>query len=69
MRYLELLPDRVSFEKWLYPVALGGKEEEEVRTAWGEASKEILDLFEANRDEKGEIQDWIKPRVILVAVR
>ena len=69
VRDLELLPDRVSFEKWLYPVALGGKEEEEVRTAWGEASKEILDLFEANRDEKGEIQDWIKPRVILVAVR
>ena len=69
VRNLELLPDRVSLEKWLYPVPLGGREEKEVRTAWRKAPKEMIDLFEVNKDARGEIRDWIKTRVILVAVK
>ncbi|MCL4518590.1 MAG: methyltransferase domain-containing protein [Thaumarchaeota archaeon] len=66
---LELLPDRVTLEKWLYPVSPGGKEESEIKSAWKRASKETLELFDAKKNNEGEIVDWIKTRIILVAER
>ena len=64
----EVLGEPVSFERWLYPVATGGREEEAIRRAWDSASAKVKRLLEA-RFEKGTVKGWTKSRIILVAAK
>jgi ubiquinone/menaquinone biosynthesis C-methylase UbiE len=64
----EVLSEPVSFEPWLYPVEIGGKEDEAVRKAWGSAPANVRRLLEA-RFEKGAVKGWTKSRIILVAAK
>ncbi len=62
----EVLGEPVSFEKWLYPVELGGKEEESIRLEWKSAPTRVKRLLKAEvRD--GVVSGWTKSRIILVA--
>lgn len=64
----DVLDEHISFEKWLYPVESGGKEEKAVRAAWGSASPTTRRLLKA--DFAGdEIRGWTKSRIILIASR
>jgi ubiquinone/menaquinone biosynthesis C-methylase UbiE len=62
----EVLGESVTFERWLYPVERGGREEEAIRRAWGSAPANVKLLLAANF-EKGAIRGWTKSRIILVA--
>ena len=62
----EILGESVTFERWLYPVERGGREEEAIRRAWGSAPANVKRLLAANF-EKGAIRGWTKSRIILVA--
>lgn len=62
----QVLGEQVQFERWLYPVAPGGREEREVRAAWSSASPNSRRLLQA--DFVGSsIQGWTKSRIVLVA--
>ncbi len=62
----EVLGEPVSFERWLYPVAPGGREEKAIRQAWASASPEVRRLLKADiRNET--VRGWTKSRIILVA--
>ncbi len=62
----EVLGEPVSFERWLYPVAPGGREEKAIRQAWTSAPSEVRRLLKADiRNET--VRGWTKSRIILVA--
>ena len=62
----EILGESVTFEKWLYPVEAGGREEEAIRMAWSSAPANMKQRLAA-RFEKGIVKGWTKSRIILVA--
>jgi len=62
----EILGESVTFERWLYPVEAGGREEESIRRAWGLAPANAKRLLAASF-EKGAIMGWTKFRIVLVA--
>jgi ubiquinone/menaquinone biosynthesis C-methylase UbiE len=62
----EILEESVTFERWLYPVEAGGREEQAIRRAWGSAPANVKRLLGA-RFEKGAVQEWRKSRIVLVA--
>jgi ubiquinone/menaquinone biosynthesis C-methylase UbiE len=65
---VEILGEPVTFERWLYPVGLGGREEESIRLAWDTAPAKMKQLLQAEfRD--GTIRRWTKSRIILVATK
>lgn len=60
------LDERVSFEKWLYPVAPGGEEERSIRREWLSAPRSVRELLGATfRGE--EVRSLVKSRIVLVA--
>ena len=65
VRSLQILGERIAFEKWLYPVAPGGREEKDIRAAWGASSPEVRRVLQAELD--GGIKGWTKSRIVLVA--
>lgn len=62
----EILGESITFEKWLYPVEPGGREEEAIRRAWSSAPAKVMRLLAA-RLENGTVKGWTKSRIILVA--
>ena len=62
----EVLGEPVTFEKWLYPVETGGREEKAIRRAWNSARPRVKRLLGA-RFDKGVVKGWTKFRIILVA--
>lgn len=62
---LSVLDERVTFEKWLYPVGPGGREEKEIRAAWDVSGSATRRLLQADFD--GGIRGWTKSRIVLVA--
>ena len=62
----EILGEPVTFERWLYPVEPGGKEEQSIRRAWSSAHANVRRLLAA-RFENGAVKGWTKSRIILVA--
>lgn len=66
IEHLESLGERIGFERWLYPVRMGGKEEKEIRDEWKKAPLEIREALEA-REKEGRIEGFVKTRIILVA--
>jgi len=62
----EILGEPVTFERWLYPVESGGREEEAIRGAWSSAPASVKRLLAA-RFEKGVMKGWTKSRIVLVA--
>ena len=65
MRSSRVLWERVTFERWLYPVEPGGREEKDIREAWNTADSETKRLLQA--DFADGIKGWTKTRVVLVA--
>jgi ubiquinone/menaquinone biosynthesis C-methylase UbiE len=63
----QVLGERVSFEKWLYPVGPGGVEERSIRSAWEKADAGVRRLLQADFD--GGIMGWDKTRIVLVAAK
>ena len=61
-----VLADRLTFERWLYPVEPGGKEEKAIRLAWRSSSKPVRRLLKAEFD-RDRISAWSKTRIVLVA--
>ena len=68
IRSSEVLGEPVSFERWLYPVETGGREEAAIRRAWGSVKPGVRRLLGA-RFEKGVVEGWTKYRIILVAAK
>jgi len=64
----EVLDEPVTFEKWLYPVEAGGREEAAIRRAWSSAPGKVRRLLEA-KFEKGAVKGWTKSRIVLVAAK
>jgi ubiquinone/menaquinone biosynthesis C-methylase UbiE len=64
----KILDEPVSLEKWLYPVAPGGKEEESIRLAWNTAPADVRQILHAHYHE-GSIRGWTKSRIVLVATK
>jgi ubiquinone/menaquinone biosynthesis C-methylase UbiE len=58
----------VTFERWLYPVGLGGREEESIRLAWDTAPENMKQLLQAEFQD-GIIRSWTKYRIIIVATK
>jgi ubiquinone/menaquinone biosynthesis C-methylase UbiE len=67
IRSFQVLGERVSFEKWLYPVRPGGAEERSIRSAWDTADAGVRRLLQADFD--GGIRGWTKTRIVLVAAK
>ena len=65
--HLEILGENVTFERWLYPVKMGGKEEADIRKEWEKASPKIRETLGFEQDSHGQVQSWIKNRIILIA--
>jgi ubiquinone/menaquinone biosynthesis C-methylase UbiE len=63
---LQMLDEQVSFEKWLYPVGLGGPEEGSIRSAWANTGSGVRELLNAIFEE-GAVRGWTKSRIVLVA--
>ncbi|MDG6989442.1 MAG: methyltransferase domain-containing protein [Nitrososphaerota archaeon] len=66
-QFSEVVGEQVTFERWLYPIELGGKEEVAVRTAWRSARQETR--LQLNADYSNEVKSWTKSRIVLVAVK
>ena len=64
----QVVPETVTMEKWLYPVKLGGPEEEAVRAEWDRASDEIRKALDCLTEE-GRVVSWTKSRIILIATK
>jgi len=62
----EILGESIPFERWLYPMEAGGREEEAIRRAWSSVPANVKRLLAA-RFEKGVVKGWTKSRIILVA--
>jgi ubiquinone/menaquinone biosynthesis C-methylase UbiE len=62
----EVLGERVSFERWLYPVAPGGKEEVAIRQAWSSVPSRVRRLLLVQATN-GVVRGWTKSRIVLVA--
>ena len=66
LTHIETQGEEISFEKWLYPVKMGGREEEEIRKEWRKSSKEIQQALTL-KDGPLNVKSWIKTRIILIA--
>jgi ubiquinone/menaquinone biosynthesis C-methylase UbiE len=62
----QILDEHIQFERWLYPVEPGGKEEAAVRSAWSHASLQSKLLLKAD-SARGAVRAWTKSRLVLVA--
>jgi ubiquinone/menaquinone biosynthesis C-methylase UbiE len=62
----QLLPEQIPFERWLYPVAMGGREEALIRGEWGKATPNVRTLLEV-KEHGGLVEGWTKVRIVLVA--
>lgn len=65
---VEVLGERTLFERWLYPVGLGGPEEAAIRSAWESAPDLASGLLEADFDD-GVLQSFTKNRLVLIAAK
>lgn len=63
---VEVLDEPLAFERWLYPVELGGREANLICLAWNSASARVRHLLKANFKE-GTVRGWTKSRIVLVA--
>lgn len=63
---IQVLNEEVTLEKWLYPVASGGREEREIRLAWNQATARERELMGGDAHD-GVVRSWTKSRVVLVA--
>ena len=61
----QVLGEKVTLERWLYPAEPGKMEVDEIRRAWDEAGTETKRLLQA--DLSDGIRSWTKFRIILVA--
>jgi ubiquinone/menaquinone biosynthesis C-methylase UbiE len=61
-----IIGERVTFERWLYPVATGGTEESATRLAWSSAPIQVRSLLDAEFYGQA-VKEWTKSRIILVA--
>ena len=66
-RFSEVIGEHVTFERWLYPVELGGEVEAAVRAAWRSAGQETR--RQLNADYSNDVKSWKKSRIVLVAVK
>ena len=64
----QVVPETVTLEKWLYPVKLGGPEEQAVITEWDRASEQIRKALDCVVEE-GRVVSWTKSRIILIATK
>ncbi len=64
----QLLLEQIPFERWLYPVAMGGEEEALIRSEWGRAAQNVRSLLEV-QEHHGLVEGWTKARIVLVAVK
>jgi ubiquinone/menaquinone biosynthesis C-methylase UbiE len=64
--HLEILDERVSFERWLYPVKMGGAEENEIRKEWSNTTLEIKELLNLE-ETSDQVKSWVKKRIVLIA--
>ncbi len=62
----EVFGERVTFEKWFYPVRPGGEEEKSIRSAWMSSPSTVRTLLKAEFDGEA-IMAWSKSRLVLVA--
>jgi len=62
----QVLDEHVEFERWLYPVEPGGREERAVRAAWSSSSPRTRRLLQADF-VGGAVKGWTKSRIVLVA--
>ncbi|MDG6938159.1 MAG: methyltransferase domain-containing protein [Nitrososphaerota archaeon] len=62
----QVLDEQISFEKWLYPVGLGGPEEGSIRRAWADTSSEVRELLNAVFEGEA-VRGWTKSRMVLIA--
>jgi ubiquinone/menaquinone biosynthesis C-methylase UbiE len=68
IRSAQVLGEHISFQKWLYPVELGGPEEASIRLAWNGASPEVKRLLKADiKDDT--VNGWTKTRIVIVAAK
>ncbi|HMF30999.1 MAG TPA: methyltransferase domain-containing protein [Candidatus Lokiarchaeia archaeon] len=63
---IDVLPEEVTLEGWLYPVKMGGREEGEVRQAVGELNQSERDAL-GLRINADYIEGWTKTRIIILA--
>lgn len=66
LQTVQVFNETISFEKWLYPVEMGGNTERNVRAAWRASSGEVRRLLDASFDGP-EVVRWTKSRMVLVA--
>ncbi len=59
------LGEKVTFERWLYPVVMGGSQEDAIRKEWEETSEEIRKILALELGEDERPKSWIKNRIIL----
>lgn len=64
--HLETLSERVSFEKWLYPVKMSGREEFAIRREWKKVGTRVKRAL-AMEETGGEVSSWLKTRIVVVA--
>ncbi len=64
---LETITEKVSFERWLYPVKMGGVEELSIRKEWEMADLKVRILLKVIENE--QIESWLKTRIVLIAKR
>ena len=64
----QVLAEAVSFKRWLYPVKMGGEEEQAIRLAWGGSSLRERELLGADLNG-GAIRGWNNFRIVLVATK
>ena len=62
----QILVEPVTFERWLYPVELGGREEEAIRSAWSSAAVNVRRVLGAKFVD-GTVRGWMKSRIVLSA--
>ena len=67
IRFSEVVGEHVTFERWLYPVELGGEVEAAARAAWRSAGQEPR--RQLNADYSNDVRSWTKSRIVLVAVK
>jgi SAM-dependent methyltransferase len=68
IRELRVLPEALAFERWLYPVKMGGVEEMEVRKRVKEVSPSVASLMKITCSN-GSLSGWTKNRIVLIARR
>ena len=62
----DVIGEPITFERWLYPVELGGAEERAVRAAWDSAPTKVKRILKGEFDA-GKVKGWTKSRIVIVA--